>query len=635
MAISDAQFSAWLASDVPRVVLCELAFAYEAGGVPAQGTIYISDQPYVTGSADSPPGVRYHSVMRQAPRVRRALDRRTLGGRAELTVSDMTLVNDGSMDFLLGVILDGYEARYYLGAPQGTPGWTRADFRLAFVAVAERVVAPSDQEIVVKLRDKRLLLDREVVGNQVGGSGAEASQFLPIINGSSFNVSARIYDSATATWAVLSNYVAGALAYDVREAGLTLSKGVVNISGGAVTVDAGTDVFTLTAHGLSLNDVVWFKERPFLGAYTDFAPFAGMVSGQQYWVTSVPTANTFTLSATKGGSSVNVTSATYLGAGALGERMLVRRWYDDLPNTGRIQLSSSAVGTITVDVKNGGASGPFSFMKDFILGWGKVSAADVDAAAFTAADADYSVKIGAPYHNYTQHGRGNLVDILDRLSKAAFGWFGQSRTGLLTCGLIDLAGLAAAAPVRSISGSSLVGPVTVENDQVAFGRATVEYNANQTVQGDGIHEAVSESDRRRFAVPFLGQQRSTAPAGTAYATNPGIYHKTMVEAEPSDLGQLTDYVFGLAGITLSFPTDIADKLVANAAPHRQFINAQCRLDCYEVDLGQVVSIAYPRYGMSGGVNAIVIGALLDISAGRVDLELVRRRPPETAIASYH
>lgn len=643
MAITDAQFAAWLRTDAARTVLVEQDFGYESGGVPAVGTICLSDTGYNTSPTDSPPSTRYRSTIKQLPTLKRAIDKKKLGGRSEISVSDLRLINlDGALDYLLDVVLDGYENRVYLGAPEGTPGWTRADFRLVFAGVAERVYAPNDNEIVIRLRDKRLLLDRHVGGNQVGGAGVEANQFLPLLYGSCFNVEARLYDASIAKYAVLSNYGAGAVVFDVRDNGVSLAKASVNIwnSPGPETlsVDAGTDVFTQTAHGLAVNDVVWFKTQPFpLGQYGDFAPFAGLTSGQQYWVTSVPTANTFTLSATKGGGSVNVTSATYLGGTGYRDRMYVRRWYDDLANTGRIELSSSATGRVTVDLIGGNqAGGPFTFLEDLIEGWGKVTASDIDSAAFSAGDGAYAVKIGTIFHNYAVLSRENLLDVLDRLSLSAFGWVGFSRLGKITCGLVDVSGIATATPTRTLTQNDLAAgaDLSIENDAISIGRIAIEYNRNYTLQGDGLAASVSESNRRLYAIPFGGIQRSTEPSGTAYATNKPFYHRTMVEGEPVPQGEISDYQYGIVGVTLAMPTGIADEIVADAAPHRQFITAKCRLAFFDAELGEVVRIVYPRYGMASGVNARLIEIDLDLTAGEITLGFVRQSTPDTATARH-
>lgn len=73
------------------------------------------------------------------------------------------------------------------------------------------------------------------------------------------------------------------------------------IFGGLVktgTVEADDNVVTSTAHGLAVDDVVRF---------TSLTGGTGLAVATNYWVISVPTANTFTISATKGGSAVDVT----------------------------------------------------------------------------------------------------------------------------------------------------------------------------------------------------------------------------------------------------------------------------------------------------------------------------------------
>src|SRR5574343_830888 len=70
--------------------------------------------------------------------------------------------------------------------------------------------------------------------------------------------------------------------------------------GGAITIDATTDVFTsASAHTLAVGDKVVF------GTITSTT---GITAGTTYYVISVPTATTFTVSATSGGSILNMTT---------------------------------------------------------------------------------------------------------------------------------------------------------------------------------------------------------------------------------------------------------------------------------------------------------------------------------------
>lgn len=73
------------------------------------------------------------------------------------------------------------------------------------------------------------------------------------------------------------------------------------VTGSATTADAGTDVLTRTAHGLVVNDAVQF-------ATTGTLP-GGLSVLTTYYVKTTPTADTYTLSATLGGATLDITSA--------------------------------------------------------------------------------------------------------------------------------------------------------------------------------------------------------------------------------------------------------------------------------------------------------------------------------------
>lgn len=71
---------------------------------------------------------------------------------------------------------------------------------------------------------------------------------------------------------------------------------------GAVTVTlASPGVFTLTAHGLIIGDLVYLT--------TTGALPTGLAANTIYYVASTPTADTFTLSATSGGSAINTSGS--------------------------------------------------------------------------------------------------------------------------------------------------------------------------------------------------------------------------------------------------------------------------------------------------------------------------------------
>src|SRR5436305_1236486 len=86
-----------------------------------------------------------------------------------------------------------------------------------------------------------------------------------------------------------------------RGLALGLSKAAVQLASTAVActfTDAG-DLVGLTAHGFSVGDVVVFPSK---------VTTTGLTINTRYFVKTVPDANSFTISATSGGSTVALTT---------------------------------------------------------------------------------------------------------------------------------------------------------------------------------------------------------------------------------------------------------------------------------------------------------------------------------------
>lgn len=91
-----------------------------------------------------------------------------------------------------------------------------------------------------------------------------------------------------------------------------VQKGIYAKGTAAVTITsslASNDTFTVTGHGLSVGDRIQFCDA---AGGTLPAP---VVKQQDYWVESVPTADTFTISATDGGALLDLTAD---GSGSYG-----------------------------------------------------------------------------------------------------------------------------------------------------------------------------------------------------------------------------------------------------------------------------------------------------------------------------
>jgi hypothetical protein len=335
---------------------------------------------------------------------------------------------------------------------------------------------------------------------------------------------------------------------------------------------------------------------------------------------------------TKGGSTLNITGTTWNPDNASAALQMIRRQYHDTSGiNGRIQLNSAAQGKLTGDIFNlgiGAASSPFLQAATLAADFGNFdSQFDVSQPDASAADTALDAKVSVGYTNLAIFERQNLIGVLNELIGSVFGWYGQDYRGVITFGVLDVSGIASATPDHYLPQKE-IDEISVENLPVTFGRVSVNYEPNHTPQGE-ISRLVGEPERTKYSAPWGATQRSTAPSGTSYETNRPLYHLSMTEGAPR-FANMTSRSFG--STTVISLANYANELVADHAPHRQIIRVRTQVDKYDWDLGEVVEITYPRFGLSGGENARIVGHALDPVNGTVELVMLRHNsPPSLAI----
>lgn len=174
MAISDAQFAAWLKDDSRnRTVLCRLRYMVEEAGAPVEKVFLCSDRGY----QDYVNHESYPDYIQSVPQYSRALSGDRLGAYTS-SVGSLELDNDdGVLDFLLTIACDGSEIDFYYG----DQSWEFADFRFMFTALAVKISASSWDKLSVQLKDTSLLLDKSIGGEiPIGGSGPNKDTYRPI-----------------------------------------------------------------------------------------------------------------------------------------------------------------------------------------------------------------------------------------------------------------------------------------------------------------------------------------------------------------------------------------------------------------------------------------------------------------------
>lgn len=216
MPISDAQFVAWLSQEhAERVVLYEQDYMYEeSDGSPSQGTLYLSDRPYMPLDAELP----YVECISSVPEFTRSLGGNRLDTYSS-SIGSVEIINtDGEFDFLLDLAIDGSEARFYFG----DISWARSDFRLIFSVLGLRVQRAPFRRLTIDLRDSLALLNQSVGGtSQVGGVGPYANNARPLNVGFIHNLTPLSLDSINLTYVHSDSIFATAI--EVRDDGIPVS----------------------------------------------------------------------------------------------------------------------------------------------------------------------------------------------------------------------------------------------------------------------------------------------------------------------------------------------------------------------------------------------------------------------------
>lgn len=623
MTISDADFSAWLKRDCARVVLVEQKFAYESGGVMTEGTVYLSKGLYTTGPSDSPPQIAYRDVVRSVADISSAVSLDTLSGETRFQIGDIGLdAGDGSLDFLLDLIVDGRECAIFIG----DPSWRRADFR-RIATTAARGVEGDERRLSIRVLDKRLLLDASIQGEKIT-SGPEAGKLTPIVYGAALNTSPRSLDASANTYKVLENYTAESLVADVRDAGETLGSlsGVFafNADNVALTANAGTDKLTLAGHGLSNNEVVRFSDSASI--------FAGLSLDTKYWVISV-VGNDFQLSLTRGGSAIDITGTSFTGT------TQCRKWLymDTTAVDGCIQLSGPPQGQVTVDVQRDTPveREPFDLARRMILAHSEATADDLDSTAFTSADADLFARLDSKYPTvgFATAERVGLVQTLNELLGPLGGWYGQDYDGVIRAGVMDLANLQAEVATRTLTGSDLLEELKIENLPIRFGGSSISTQRNWTVQPDGLVGTLSELVfalyRREFQSQVNDGNGFQAPSA-AYLPYWWASHRTAI---PLAMTSLISRQLDAGAPFSTASTEIAREAVEDCKPHRKALTVKVGLGAYDWKLGEVVRLTHPRFGFSDGINTRIARRAVDPVAEVITLTLVTQVSPDYTTAS--
>lgn len=269
-------------------------------------------------------------------------------------------------------------------------------------------------------------------------------------------------------------------------------------------------------------------------------------------------------------------------------------------SNGTFRLGASAAGTVTANVRGDKVDGVYvetvaGLIRRLVTT--RASHQDllaVDGSGFAAFDAANDDTVGL----WVREG-STLAEALDALADSLGAHYGFDRSGRLTIGRVEEpAGSAVAAydesHVLEIERLAVARPVW---------RHTVEYRRYwQTLDAGSIAGAVTEETRADLAEAVRVEA----------ASDPSVraLHPLSVDAVISTL--LTESASAAAE---------ANRLLTIFGSGRVAFRVLLKTQPFALELGQTVTLTYPRHGLSEGRNLVVVGMIEDSAANEITLDL--------------
>ena len=279
-------------------------------------------------------------------------------------------------------------------------------------------------------------------------------------------------------------------------------------------------------------------------------------------------------------------------------------YYGVYLNGGLLRLGSPPAGQVTADVTEG-ASAPMrtagQLFTKVLQRAGKVGG-DWSASDVTALDAALPAVTGFWTADPT-----TFADTLDLLAATAGGWWGVDATGVYRLKqLLAPSGT----PVLSLTANDLLRPlallpVTDDSRGLPTWRSTLRYSRNYTVQSGTALAGVVADDRRNFLSLQWREARSEMVSVQAtHRLAPEVSEESLL-LNASDAG-----------------TEVLRRQVLRSIlRHRYELVLQLNDDTKALDLGDVVSLTHPRYGLSAGALFRIIGIEPDAMARTLTLQV--------------
>jgi len=270
---------------------------------------------------------------------------------------------------------------------------------------------------------------------------------------------------------------------------------------------------------------------------------------------------------------------------------------------GMFRLGSSPVGQVTADVIQGlePRFRTAATLFRYVLEAAGVGAEQISAPDCVALDALNSATLGLFINEDTTN-----ADVLDAIARSVGAWWASDTDGVLRIQRLEAP---SGSPVLSLTASDLVegtlARIPLNDGGLPVYRVTARGVPNWTVQTSGLVGAVTSSRRARLAQPFQDATATDSAIQTTYLLAPEL----TVETRLACLTAVTTEAARLLALYKVKRDRFEVRIIAPAATLGL------------IDLGIVVQITLPRFGLNSGKLFRVIGYQLDPTAGTAALTL--------------
>jgi hypothetical protein len=255
--------------------------------------------------------------------------------------------------------------------------------------------------------------------------------------------------------------------------------------------------------------------------------------------------------------------------------------------TGIITLTASPAGRITGDVQGDNAGSTYrtaagelvSHIAQTYAGW---ASGDIDSSSVTALDSAAGQTLGI----YVRDG-GNVLEVINALLESCGAFWSITRAGKLRVQRLEApSGTADYALVADdIRERSLV----IDADFEPVQKVSVGYKRNWSAQdADSLAGAVSEADRVYYSQEYRYESAEDGSVATAWPLANSVTLDTLLQDSTEAAAE-------------------ASRLLTLWSTPRTVYRCEATLALGKVELGDVVELTHPRFGLSGGEKFIVVG----------------------------